>query len=48
MKNDIIKPQNLFPIRIISYDIGALLLEILKAYKEKCPPLQASTQKVKK
>lgn len=30
MKNDIIQPNNLFPIRIISYDIGALLLHVLK------------------
>jgi hypothetical protein len=30
MKDEIVKPQNLFPIRIVSYDIGTLLLEILK------------------
>ena len=30
MKNDIVKPDNLFPIRIVSYDIGALLFQILK------------------
>lgn len=33
MKNDLIRPDNLFPIRIISYDIGALLIEILKDNK---------------
>lgn len=30
MKSNIICPKSLFPIRIISYDIGALLLHILK------------------
>ena len=30
MKDNITKPQNLLPIRILSYDTGALLLHILK------------------
>ena len=30
MKENILKPENLFPIRVISYDIGALRMQILK------------------
>ena len=30
MKENILNPKNLFPVRVISYDIGALRMEILK------------------
>ena len=35
MKQSIIEPTNLLPIRIVSYDVGALLLHVLK---ENCIP----------